>query len=95
MNAASPMITLPAPEARPANKSFMNQTTDPKPFPLLSSLLLLMGFGSALSFAATLPRPEHPRPDVFCYTQLTDVEQEHNGLYRVVAHFRCDVRRTG
>jgi hypothetical protein len=36
---------------------------------------------------------ENPRVAGFCYTQLTDIEQEQNGLYTYARELKFDAKR--
>ena len=44
-------------------------------------VLFLLLFVTVTGTAGMIPRPDHPNIAGYCYTQLTDVEQEVNGVY--------------
>src|SRR6516165_5434461 len=67
---------------------FMNRTLSAAAL-VLGSCLTFGGPGLGLSFAATVPRPEHPRPDVFRENWATlngdwqfEIDEQGNGEAR-------------
>ena len=52
-------------------------------------LLLFIGIGAMIDFGPLL---SNPKMFGFCYTQLTDVEQEQNGIYTYDRKEKVDVK---
>jgi hypothetical protein len=56
-------------------------------------VLFLLLFVTVTATTGAIPRPEHPEIAGYCYTQLTDVEQEVNGVYTYDRKLKFDTAR--